>query len=45
MVDRDPEDPVLRAHLLTAYREKVSLFEEIVGVGRAAADRTKTTTL
>jgi predicted anti-sigma-YlaC factor YlaD len=45
MVDRDPDDLVLRAHLLTAYREKVSLFEEIVGVGRTPADRIKTTTL
>ena len=45
MVDSNPDDPVLRAHLLAAYREKVSLFEEIVGVGRTPADRIKTTTL
>jgi anti-sigma factor RsiW len=45
MVDRNPDDLVLRAHLLTAYREKVNLFEEIVDVGRTPADRIKTTTL
>ncbi|OGD21633.1 MAG: hypothetical protein A2W03_16970 [Candidatus Aminicenantes bacterium RBG_16_63_16] len=45
MVDRNPDNPVLRAHLLTAYREKVNLFEEIVGVGRAPGDQLKPTTL
>jgi anti-sigma factor RsiW len=45
MVDRDPDDPVLRAHLLTAYREKVSLFEELVSIGRTSGDEIKTTTL
>jgi anti-sigma factor RsiW len=45
MVDRNPDDPVLRAHLLTAYREKVNLFEEIVAIGRTSGDQIKTTTL
>jgi hypothetical protein len=45
MVDRSPDDPVIRAYLLTAYREKVNLFEEIVGLGRQPDDRIKTTTL
>jgi predicted anti-sigma-YlaC factor YlaD len=45
MVDRNPDNPVLRAHLLTAYREKVNLFEEIVGVGRAPGNQLKPTTL
>jgi anti-sigma factor RsiW len=45
MVDGDPDDPMLRAHLLTAYREKVSLFEAIVGIGRRPGDEIKTTTL
>ena len=45
MADGNPDDPVLRAHLLTAYREKVSLFEEIVSIGRSPGGEKKTTTL
>ncbi len=45
MVDRSPDDPALRAHLLAAYREKVNLFDEIVDAGRRPGDRIKTTTL
>ena len=45
MVDRSPDDPELRAHLLAAYREKVNLFDEIVDAGRSPRDRIKTTTL
>ena len=45
MVDRDPDDPALRAHLLAAYREKVSLFEDIMAVGRDRGGKIGTTTL
>jgi len=45
MVDRDPDDPALRAHLLAAYREKVSLFEDIMAVGRGRGGKIGTTTL
>jgi anti-sigma factor RsiW len=45
MVDRSPDDPVIRAYLLSAYREKVSLFEEIMSLGRPSGDKIKTTTL
>lgn len=45
MVEENPEDLVFRAHLLAAYREKVSLVETIVGFGRAPDRKMKTTTL
>lgn len=45
MVDRSPEDPEARTYLLAAYREKVNLFEEIIGVGRTPGEKIKSTTL
>jgi predicted anti-sigma-YlaC factor YlaD len=45
MVDRSPNDPMIRAYLLTAYREKVDLFENIMGFGRPPGDQTRPTTL
>ena len=45
MVEENPDDLVFRAHLLAAYREKVSLVEMIVGFGRAPHIEIKTTTL
>ena len=45
MVDRSPDDPVIRAYLLTAYREKVDLFENIMGFGRPPGGQARSTTL
>lgn len=45
MVGRNPEDVTARTCLLTAYREKVNLLEDAMGVGPAAGGRTKATTL
>jgi predicted anti-sigma-YlaC factor YlaD len=45
MVTRSPDDPTVRAYLLTAYREKVSLFEEIMGLGPSSGAKTKAATL
>lgn len=45
MVNRSPDDPAVRTYLLTAYREKVSLFEEIMGIGPSSGAKTKATTL
>ena len=45
MVSRSPDDLSVRAYLLTAYREKVSLFEEIMGLGAPARTSEKPTTL
>jgi hypothetical protein len=44
-VSRSPDDPTVRAYLLTAYREKVSLFEEIMGLGPSSVAKTKAATL
>jgi predicted anti-sigma-YlaC factor YlaD len=45
MVNKSPDDPTARTCLLTAYREKVNLFEDVMGLGPASGGRTKTTTL
>jgi predicted anti-sigma-YlaC factor YlaD len=44
-VSRNPNDLTARAYLLTAYREKVSLFEEIMGLGPSSGAKTKAATL
>jgi tetratricopeptide (TPR) repeat protein len=36
-VAKDPENPAVRAYLLSAYREKVSFLEEMMGAERASA--------
>jgi tetratricopeptide (TPR) repeat protein len=45
IVRQDPDNLTVRAYLLTAYREKVSFLEELMGVERSAAPGPSGTTL
>jgi len=45
IVQQDPDNLTARAYLLTAYREKVSFLEELMGVERSAASGRAETTL
>lgn len=45
MVERSPDDPVIRAYLLSAYKEKVDLFEGLMGIARPPRDSMNPTTL
>jgi predicted anti-sigma-YlaC factor YlaD len=45
LVEKDPDNLVVRASLLTAYREKVSFLEEMMGLERAPGSPRKEITI
>jgi len=45
VVEKDPKNPAARAYLLTAYREKVTFLEEMMGAKRASSEKRAGVTL
>lgn len=45
VVEKDPDNPAARAYLLTAYREKVTFLEEMMGAKKASSEKRAGVTL